>query len=62
MSIPWPIGTTFADGSGNERVSTLTTADETRSASFSVVAARQCVYQSTSRIPSGRTIGAASTA
>ncbi len=62
MSIPCPIGTTFGDGSGKERVSTVTIADETRSARRSVGPPRQCVNQSTSGIPSGRTIGAASTA
>ena len=47
---------------GKVRGSTVSTALETRSASRSSREARQCVYQSRTRTPSGRASGAASTA
>ena len=62
MSIPCPMPRTFFDGSGNDRASTETTAVHTFSAARTTECPFQCVYQSTSGMPSGRTSGAASTA
>ena len=59
MSIPCPIATTFRESSGNERRSTVSTADESRSASTSVRLGFQCVNQSRSGTRRGRVSGAA---
>ena len=58
-SIPWPIATTFPDGNGNERSSTLRTAVASRSASTSVRLRFQWVNQSSSGTWRGRVSGAA---
>ena len=59
MSMPWPIASTLFESSGKERLSTLSTAVESRSARTSVRLRFQCVNQSSSGMPRGRTSGAA---